>query len=102
MQIEIDGEDLFINGKFFCAVRCDLGSGDYKVVILSRGSQSHVYVVGAAVNFTDGESEDVGILVGQYIIDGVAINARATLAKLYRKVLDAIEEGQTVTLEVTQ
>ena len=100
MQIEIDGEDLFVNGKFFSACRCDLGSGDYKVVLLSRSGQSHVYVVGAAIIFTDQENEN-GVLVGQYIIDGVAINARATLAKLYRKVLDAIEEGQIVTLEVT-
>jgi hypothetical protein len=100
MQIEIEDGTLFINGKSFCAVQCDLVGGAYKLAILSRNGNSFVHVIGAGVNFTDGEGEDAGILVGEYIIDSCAINSRSTLAKLYRKVLDAIEDGQVITMEV--
>jgi hypothetical protein len=99
MLIEIDGEDLFVNGVHFCACRCDLGSGDYKVVVSYRSGISAPYVVGAGVNFTDQENED-GILVAQFIVDGTPINSRATLAKITNKILDEINLLGSVTLEV--
>ena len=99
MLIEIDGEDLFVNGVHFCACRCDLGSGDYRVVISSRSGNQAPYIVGSGVTFTDQENDD-GILVAQYIVDGTPINSRPTLAKLTNKILDEIDSLGTVTLEI--
>jgi len=100
MLIEISGEDLFVNGIYFCACRCDLGSGDYSVIISSRSGISAPYVVGSGVNFTDQENED-GILVAQYLVDGTPINSRATLAKLTNKIMGEIDSLGSVTLEVS-
>ena len=99
MFIEIEREDLYINGVFFCAVKSDLGSGDYKVVLLSTDGNLSPFVVGPNILFVDDEAKD-GILVGDYIIDGTAINSRATLAKIVNKIQKAIDHGDTVELEV--
>lgn len=99
MRIEIDNETLFINGTSFCACACDLESGVYDVVARVADGDLSIIIVGTGLRFLD-DCDDVGVLVAEYIVDGTPINARATLAKLCKRIVDAIDKGQSVELEV--
>lgn len=102
MLIEIEDGRLYVNGRQFgeCEDREQIKSGDYRVVSVNRGGNTYPYIVGCDTILHGDESKDGGVLVAEFIVDGAAIGSRAKIAKLVKDVIETIDEGGSVTLEV--
>ena len=71
----------------------------YKVALRRCNSVECVVVIGSGVCFHD-STDDNGIEVGLFAGDDFLIDGRAALAKLHNKVQSAIDNLETVTLEI--
>jgi len=102
MLIEIEEGRLFVNGKQFgvCEDREQIKAGEYKVVAVDRGGKTYPYVVGCDTILHGEDERDGGVLVAEFIVDGAAIGSRPKIARLVKDVVEAVQNGERVTLEV--
>lgn len=104
MIIEIDGDKLFLNGKHFCAceIRTTLESNAYRIMAISHNGETLPMLFGkSCVIHGDSERND-GILVGEFICDGVAVGSRAKIARIVHDVLQCIDDGKNAVLEIAE
>ena len=103
MHIEIEDGVLYLNGKQFCLCedREGIPAGDYKIVAVDRGGKTYPYIVGCDTIIHGEVERDAGILVAEFIIDGAAIGSRPKIAHLVKGVIEEIEGGGNILLEVS-
>lgn len=102
MNMEIIGDKLFINGKHFCQceIRSELESNTYKIMAISHNGETLPMLYGkSCVIHGDSEKQD-GILVGEFICDGVAVGSRAKIARIVRDVMLCVDSGKNAVLEI--
>lgn len=81
----------------------EIEEGDYKIIISSLrkyGNKQLPYIVGEERVFTDEQYDDFSIVVGDMYADDFILGSRATLAKIVRQVINAIDNLEPVELEV--
>jgi hypothetical protein len=103
MLIEIENGRLYVNGKQFCLYddRTGIKCGDYNVIAVNRGGNTYPYIVGCDTVLHGEESRDAGVLVAEFIVDGAAIGSRAKIAHLVKMVMQEVDSGGKVVLEVS-
>lgn len=104
MLIEMEGERLFVNGKQFgvCEDREQIKSGEYNVVAVDRGGKTYPYVVGCDTILHGEDDRDGGVLVAEFICDGVAVGSRAKIARIVRDVMLCVDSGKNAVLEIAE
>lgn len=103
MHIEMESGVLYLNGKRFCLYddKDGVKAGDYSIIPVVRGGKTYPYIVGCDTIFHGEEGRNAGVIVAEFIVDGVPIGSRAKIAHLVKHVVHEIEQGGKIELEVS-
>ena len=95
--------ELKVDGGHFCYCICSdaIDRGDYKIVLFRNGQtgQTLPVIAGTSISFHDGLL-DGGIEIGSIHGDDFVLNGRPTLARMVNLLTLAIDNLETIRLEV--